>query len=201
MKRLDDLPRHLRSKIRLEPADAPETEACWIWTGSAQKPRRRLRPYAPIENENPRVRPRHFAGSFVNDRETPMVRDPSLGYAVAAHRVTYAAATDRTTASLPRLSRCSCDRCVSPHHVHELDEVSPRSRGRTRGGIVAPEPEVNGAPVPSAKTWDLLTAEDGPMIEVGVDAACAEVGLPPGSITPAMWDRFVKWSLARDGAG
>lgn len=200
MKRLDDLPRHLRSKIRLEPEGAPENEACWIWTGSAQKPRRRLRPYPPIENENPRVRPRHFAGAYQNDRETPMIRSPDLGYAVAAHRVTYAAATEKPLASLPRLSRCACDRCVSPHHVHELDPVSPRSRGRTRGGVPAPEPEVNGAPAPTAKTWALLTSEE-PMLEMGPEGACEELKLPPGSITPAVWERYVKWSLAREETG
>ena len=118
--------------------------------------------FALLPGATRRVGGSYNVGTHVNERETPMVRSPELGYAIAAHRHLKAVCEEMPVATLPRLSRCANTRCVSPYHTHATEaQVPARARGRTRGGApvmdyVPPAP----APQASIATVELLSTRD-----------------------------------------
>lgn len=185
MRALSTLPKGIQRKITLVPEDASEATACWVWTGRVQPPRRRFKPYRIPEDKE---RNWNTVASFVNDRETPMVRSPELGYAIAAHRHLKAICEEIPAGGLPRLSRCTNTRCVSPYHTLATTVEVPKSaRGRTRGGAPVDDylPEADAPP--RAVSVDLLRERDI-AAWLGHESAEAELGI---AIPPEIWTAYV----------
>ncbi|QEE37894.1 MULTISPECIES: hypothetical protein [unclassified Methylobacterium] len=183
-KSLTDLPTKLRNKIR---CDGDETLDCWIWTATFIPARKRVK---------------DGRGSLSNERGTPMVHAPELGYPTNACRVVYARACDAPLTAVPRLGRCIDDRCVSPHHVRDLGPVikgTPHAAAlRAMEAMIPKEPE---APHPRPQlVGDPNVEQPGETLRrlrpdtwMEIIHAEEECHLPPGSISPEVWADYVIW--------
>lgn len=199
LKSLSALPTRLRNKIAI---DGDETTACWIWTGSFTQPRTRHRDYRVTPNYTGF---RHKTGSLVNDRGTPMVHASELGYPTSANRVVYARFHGIPLDRVPRLQRCTCDRCVSPYHAKDLGPVvkpNPLAAVLKEFELAEAEPHTPAHPRPTlvgdpAVEQPLDTLKRvRPFAGLSIESAEDECQIPRGSVTPAVWAEYVAWDEA-----
>lgn len=194
---LAGLPTRLRNKITCD--DPDERLGCWTWTGSFTKPKQRSREYRVTDDS---TKFRHRTGYVTNDRGTPMVHAPELGYPTAAQRVVWARFHGIPLADVPRLQRCPDDRCVSPHHAQPLGPVvKPRQFSAALSVMeeavaephtpAHPRPQIPDDPNVQSPRETLWATE--PFGGVSLETAEQECGLPRGSITPELWAEYQAW--------
>lgn len=194
---LTELPARIRKKIRLNLEN--EREACWEWIGSFRAPARYHKEY-PVKEDTSRFR--HTTGCMVNARGTPTVWVGALGYPVAAYRVVYGLVHGIDLKAVPKLGRCANDRCVNPHHTHDMGSV-PDTRPHL-GAMRVLEQFMPGEPHPRPQLVGDANAETPlatlqrvrPFSELSIESAEDECELPRGSITPETWAQYLAWDEA-----
>lgn len=220
--KLEELPPRIRNKIQLEKLEGRIGEAPtelldhWIWTGAFVKSRTRVKPRPPLKDDRRHQHTSHFE---VRERGTPTVFVSGIGsmsafrYVQGLARGLQADQLDR----LPRLRRCSNDRCVSPYCASLVDK-----RGRNRvpqyvtvqpGPVVERTPEqkrrivqpprtdsedTHPALDPDAILKRLQNPQYEPNPEWGIENAAQTIDRPIESITPEVWQKYCRWSDARD---
>lgn len=145
---------------------------------------------------------RHTTGCLVNARGLPTMWVGALGYPVAAYRVVYAAAHGLDLKEVPKLMRCTDDRCVSPHHVQDGGPVPQQAQHA--GAMRVLEQFMPGEPNPRPQLADDANAETPlatlqrvrPFSELSIESAEDECELPRGSITPDIWAAYLAWDEA-----
>lgn len=191
---LTNLPPRIKNKIR---CDGDETTACWCWTGSFRPPSRRHKEY-PVADDFQKFR--HTTGCLVNARGLPTMWVSALGYPTAAYRVVYAVVHGLNLKEVPKLIRCTDDRCVSPYHVQDGGPVPQLNQHAGAMRVLeqyAPQAEPHPRPQlvgdPAAETPLETLQRVRPFCEMSIESAEDECELPRGSITPEVWAEYVLW--------
>lgn len=172
-----ELPARLQKKIRV---DGPnEVVHHWRWLGAVTPASHKV-PYA-----KPGTIHRLEERALQYRRAKPNVWSKEHGFPVPAYRKVWCEATGADYATMPEITRCSDDLCVSPHHI--------LTRGPHR---VAPEVDIRPAIVPPKESteeiWNrLITLKPNP--DLSLQSAADEVNLT--SIPEELWAQYSTWCI------